>query len=66
MKVFLKHQVNWNRVYGAIYGAIYDKITRSLITFAFRSSEVRHLLINSDPYVALNHWECLIFFLREN
>ena len=37
----------------------------SLISFAFRSSEVRRLLINLDPYVALTRWVCFLLFLRE-
>ena len=37
----------------------------SLTTFGFRSSEVRRLLLDLDPYVALTHWVCFLFFLRE-
>ena len=36
-----------------------------LASFAFRSSEVGHLLLDLDPYGALTHWVCFIFFLRE-
>ena len=34
-------------------------------SFAFRSSEVRRLLLVLDPYGALTHWVCFLFFLRE-
>ena len=37
----------------------------SLTSFAFRSSEVRRLLLDLDPYGALNHWVRFLFFLRE-
>ena len=37
----------------------------SLTSFAFRSSEVRRLLLDLDPYGALTHWVCFLFFLRE-
>ena len=37
----------------------------SLTTFAFRSSEVRRLLLDLDLMVALTHWVCFLFFLRE-
>ena len=37
----------------------------SLTSFAFRSSEVRRLLLDLDPYGGLTHWECFLFFLRE-
>ena len=36
-----------------------------LTSFAFRSSEVRRLLLDLDPYGALTHWVCFLFFLRE-
>ena len=39
-----------------------------LTSFAFRSSEVRHLLLDLDPYGgggALAHWVCSLFFIRE-
>ena len=39
----------------------------SLATFAFRSREVRHLLLDLDPYgvtLMVTHWVCLIFLLR--
>ena len=36
-----------------------------LTSFAFRSSEVRRLLFDLDPYGALTHWVCFRFFLRE-
>ena len=33
-----------------------------LIAFAFRSSEVRGLLLDLDPYmVALTYWVCFLF-----
>ena len=35
----------------------------SLTSIAFRWSEVRHLLLDLDPYGALTHWVCLLFFL---
>ena len=34
-------------------------------TFAFRSSEVKRLLLDLDPYGAVTHWVCFLFFLRE-
>ena len=37
----------------------------SFTTFAFRSSEVRRLLLDLDLMVALTHWVCFLFFLRE-
>ena len=37
----------------------------SLTTFAFRSSEVRRLLLDWTLIVALTHWVCFLFFLRE-
>ena len=37
----------------------------SLTIFAFWSSEVRRLLIYWTLLVALNHWVCFLFFLRE-
>ena len=37
----------------------------SLSTFPFRSSEVRHLLLDLTLMVALTHWVCFLFFLRE-
>ena len=37
----------------------------SLTSFAFRSSEVRSLLLDLDLYGALIHWVCFLFFLRE-
>ena len=36
-----------------------------LTSFAFRLSEVRRLLLDLDPYGALTHWVCFLFFLRE-
>ena len=36
----------------------------SFTTFAFRSSEVRCLLLNLDLMVAWTHWVCLIFFFK--
>ena len=35
----------------------------SLTTFAFRSRDVRCLLLDLDPYAA--HWVCFLLFLRE-
>ena len=37
----------------------------SLTTFAFRSSEVRRLLLDLTFMVALTLWVCFLFFLRE-
>ena len=37
----------------------------SLTTFAFRSSEVKRLLLDLDPYGGLTHWVCFLFSLRE-
>ena len=37
----------------------------SLTTFAFRSSEVRRLLFDLDPYVGTNHCLRFNFFSRE-
>ena len=37
----------------------------SLTTSAFRSSEVRRLLLDLDPYGGTDPWECFLFFLRE-
>ena len=39
----------------------------TLTSFAFRSSEVRRLLLDLDPYggSALTHWVCLFLFLRK-
>ena len=37
----------------------------SLTTFAFRWSEVRRLLLDLTLMVALTHWVCFLFFLRE-
>ena len=37
----------------------------SLTTFAFRSSEVRRLLLDLDPYGDTDPWVCFLFFLRE-
>ena len=37
----------------------------SRTTFAFRSREIRHLLLDLDPYGAQTHWVCFLFFLRE-
>ena len=34
----------------------------SLTSFSFRSSEVRCLLLDLDPYGALTHWVCFLFF----
>ena len=34
----------------------------SLTTFAFRSREVKRLLLDLDSYGALTHWECFLFF----
>ena len=40
-------------------------IRLSLTTFAFRSSEVRRLLLDLDPYDVTDHWVCfLVFFKR--
>ena len=36
-----------------------------LTSFAFRSSEVRRLLVELDPYGVLTHWVYFLFFLRE-
>ena len=36
-----------------------------LTSFAFRSSEVKRLLLDLDPYGAQTQWVCFIFFLRE-
>ena len=38
---------------------LYQRLT----SFAFRSSDVRLLLLDFDPYGALTHWVCLLFFL---
>ena len=38
--------------------------SHSLTTFAFRSSEVRRLLLDT-LMAALTHWVCFLFFLRE-
>ena len=35
----------------------------SLTTFAFRSREVRRLLLDLTLMVALTHWVCFLFFL---
>ena len=35
----------------------------SLTSFAFRSSQVRRLLLDLDPYGALTHLVCFLFFL---
>ena len=35
----------------------------SLTTFVFRSSKVRRLLLDLDPYGG--HWVCFLFFLKE-
>ena len=40
-------------------------LSPSLTTFAFRSSEVRRLLLDLDPNGATDPWVCLLFFLRE-
>ena len=37
----------------------------SLTSFAFRSSEVRRLLLDLDAYGGSDHWVCFLFFLRE-
>ena len=37
----------------------------SLTTFAFRSSEVRRLLLDLDPYGGTDPSVCFLFFLRE-
>ena len=37
----------------------------SLNTFAFRSSEVRRLLLDLNPYGGTAHWVCFLYFLRE-
>ena len=37
----------------------------SLTSFAFRSSEVRHLLLDLNPYGGTDPWVCFLFFLRE-
>ena len=37
----------------------------SLTTLAFRSREVRCLLLDLDPMVALTYWVSFLFFLRE-
>ena len=37
----------------------------SFTTFAFRSSEVRRLLVDLDPMMALTQWVCFLFFLIE-
>ena len=37
----------------------------SLTTFAYRSSEVRRLLLDLDPYGGTDPWVCFLFFLRE-
>ena len=37
----------------------------SLTTFAFRSREVRRLLLDLALMVALTNWACFLFFLRE-
>ena len=39
--------------------------SHSLTTFAFRSREVQHLLLNLTLMVAQTHWVCFLFFLRE-
>ena len=37
----------------------------NLTTFAFRSREVRRLLLDLDPYGGTTHWVCFLFVLRE-
>ena len=37
----------------------------SFNTFEFRSSEVRRLLLDLDPYGGTAHWVCFLFLLRE-
>ena len=37
----------------------------SLTSFAVRSSEVRRLLLDLDPYGALTHWVYFLFYFRE-
>ena len=37
----------------------------SLTSFAFRSSEVRHILLDLEPLDPLTHWVCFLFFLRK-
>ena len=39
--------------------------SNSLITFAFWSSEVKRLLLDFDPYVALTPLVCLLFLRRK-
>ena len=34
----------------------------SLTTFAYRSREVKRLLLELDSYGALTHWECFLIF----
>ena len=36
-----------------------------LTTFAFRSSEVRHLVLDLDPYEGSDPLVCFLIFLRE-
>ena len=36
-----------------------------LTSFAFRSSEVRRLLLDLDSYGGADPWVCFLFFLRE-
>ena len=40
-------------------------LSPSLTTFASRSSEVRRLLLNLDPYGGTDILGCFLFFLRE-
>ena len=40
-------------------------LSHSLTTYAFRSREVRHLLLDLDHYGGSDIWVCFLFFLRE-
>ena len=40
-------------------------LSPSLTSFAFRSSEVRRLLLDLDLYGCSDPWVCFLFFLRE-
>ena len=39
--------------------------SRNFTIFAFRSSEMRRLLLDLDPHGALIHYVCFLFFFRE-
>ena len=59
-KVFLKHQVNWN----AVCGAMQDLPWRDIWS-ADNPVEALNEHLTSTLLWALTHWECFLFFLRE-